>query len=248
MRRIAWLAPVVLLTLAPAVLAGTITSSGAVDALTDISQMASIYGSAPFEVTGASTEVVPLGLYSASGLTFRTGALSSILSGVTSSGSASTPQASTTFSGPSYFPTPIAGGGTNTGQANFLGGVGTFSTPVTQAGVTISRNGTQYLTAWDSSGALIGQVKWVPTSDSSFFGLDSRGVPIAMIALGNDDVYGGVSYSIGGSTIISDDWVWGPGAVVPEPGTFALFGAGLLGLAGLVRRRRRKAVRGHGAG
>lgn len=241
MRRIAWLAAVVLLVPASVAVAGSISSSGAVDALTDVSQMASIYGSAPFEVEGASFEVVPLGLYSGSGLTFHTGALSSILSGVTSSGTASQPQASATFSGTSYFPTPIGGGGTNSGQANVHGGVGTFSVPTTQVGVTISRNGTQYLTAWDSSGALIGQVKWVPTGDASFFGLDSRGVPIAMIALGNDDLYGGASYGVGGSTIISDDWAWGPGAVVPEPGTFALFGAGLLGLSGLVRRRRRRA-------
>ena len=42
-----------------------------------------------------------------------------------------------------------------------------------------------------------------------------------------------------------DDVTFGsttPGAVVPEPGTFALFGLGLVGLGGFIRRRKKNKV------
>jgi hypothetical protein len=56
-----------------------------------------------------------------------------------------------------------------------------------------------------------------------------------MLAVGNDDVFGGAAYSVGGPTIISDDWVW---SVVPEPSTGLLLGFGLVGLAGSRWRKR----------
>ena len=30
------------------------------------------------------------------------------------------------------------------------------------------KNGTQYLTAWDTNGTMLGQVKWVPANDAAF--------------------------------------------------------------------------------
>lgn len=220
--------------------AGTIDAMGAVDPLTDVSQLSGIVGTAPWEVTGGSTEPVPLNLYSAAGLTFHTGPLTAILPGVTTGGNASQPNASTSFS--TYFPAPIGGGGTHSGRANAIyGGVGTFSVPVTQVGMTISRNGTQYLTAWDTSGNILGEVRWQPTGDASFFGIDSRGVPIGMIALGNDNLWNGATYSVGGGTIISDDWFWAAGASpIPEPGALFLMAIGGCAAILTVRRRRRR--------
>jgi hypothetical protein len=200
--------------------AGIITAVGAVDALTDVSQLGSVIGQADFN-GGTAFTPVPLGLYSPQGMTFHTGALSSILPGVTTGGGATSgPEYADLDSFGTVFPSPIAGGGEATGQITFLAGVATFSVPVTQFGLTASMNGTQYITAWDNSGALIGQVSWVPNLDASFVGLDSRGVAIAMIAFGNDDLFAGAAYELGGLTNISDNWIWATS--VPEPSSFVL--------------------------
>jgi MYXO-CTERM domain-containing protein len=79
-------------------------------------------------------------------------------------------------------------------------------------GLTAGRNGNQFLTAWDKQGKLIGQVNWVPANDASFIGLDTKGVPIGLVAYGNDDVFAGQTYGIGGSTIMADTWVWSKGS------------------------------------
>ncbi|HUU02692.1 MAG TPA: DUF4215 domain-containing protein, partial [Myxococcota bacterium] len=185
-------------------LAGTITAQGAVTALTDSSQM-SVISEGRFD-EGPTSGNIPLGLYSSQGLTFRTGALTSLLPGVTTGGSATNPQYDT---GGIVFPAPIAGGGEQTGAYVHFAGVATFSVPVTQVGLTASRNGTQYLTVWNTSGTMIGQVTWVPSVDSAFVGIDTNGVLIGMVAYGNDNLWGGASYSVSGSTIYSDTWVWG---------------------------------------
>lgn len=237
-----WIASLVLVVFALCALAasaGTIMAVGPVDPLTDVSQLSGVYGTAPWEVTGGSFEPVPLGLYSGLGLTFHTGPLSAILPGVTTGGSASQPNAATIFS--SNFPAPIGGGGSHTGQSNAFGGVGTFSMPVTQVGMTISNNGAQYLTAWDTSGNILGQVNWQPTGDAAFFGIDTQGVPIGMVALGNDDLWNGASYGVGGATILSDDWFWAAGSTpIPEPGTLLLLALGGCALLTSVRVRRQR--------
>ena len=116
----------------------------------------------------------------------------------------------------------------------------TFSVTITQFGLTFSRNGTQFITAWDSGGSLIGQVKWIPSADSSFVGIDTLGVPIAMLAVGNDDVFNGATYGVGGATIITDSWKWATAAdAISEPATLALFAFGLAGLGFFMTRRRR---------
>jgi hypothetical protein len=186
--------------------AGTITTAGAVKALTNVSQLFLVVGNGNFD-EGPISGGVPAAIYASQGLTWQSGALSTILPGVANTGSAVLPQYGTF----PYFPTPIAGGGTHVGQSNANAGVATFSVLITQVGLTASTNGTQYLTAWNKSGGLIGQVTWAPAGDAAFIGIDTLGVPIGMIAYGNDDAYAGVSYNIGGSTMISDSWVWATG-------------------------------------
>ncbi|MBW2458338.1 MAG: hypothetical protein JRI68_27795 [Deltaproteobacteria bacterium] len=59
----------------------------------------------------------------------------------------------------------------------------TFSGFVDQVGLTASTNGNQYLTVWDMSCPMIGQVNWVPGGNSSFIGIDTGGVTIGMLTL-----------------------------------------------------------------
>jgi hypothetical protein len=219
--------------------AGAITAQGSVTALTNISQMDAGFVTAGFETTSP----VPLNAYSTLGMDIAPdgASFSSLLPGIVSSGTASgVPTANdANFNCPTFFPATIAGGGSCDGNIAFIGMVATFSIPITQFGATLSRNGSQFITAWGASGDLIGQVTWSPSDDASFVGLDSGSTPIAMIALGNDDVFGGATYQVGGSTTIWDNAVWN--GAIPEPGTLALLGLGL-GLAGLAAARRRKLI------
>lgn len=163
--------------------AGTITAQGNVVALDNINQMLSIDGTANFDGTPGTQ--VPLDAYDAEGLNFFTGPLTNILAGVTTAGSAS--QAQYSVNDPNRYPNPM-GGATHDNEHNFFAGVGKFNDTVTQVGLLASNNGTQFLTAWDDNGDIIGQVTWVPASTSGFVGIDTLGVPIGMIAYGNDDL------------------------------------------------------------
>ncbi|WP_138473278.1 hypothetical protein [Poseidonocella sp. HB161398] len=221
------------LVLAGSAGASTITSVGAVTALTHGSQMGAALGTASFDTLTANT-VIAADAYAASGATFHSGPLGSILAGVTALGTAVLPSV---VAYPGYFPAPIGGGGTVGGNYLFHGGVLTFSQTVTQFGLVFSTNGTQYITAWDMAGGLIGQVRWVPDGAASFVGIDTGGVAIGMLSIGNDDVHGGVAYGIGGSTIIADSYAWSDGsATVPLPAGLPLLG-GALAAAALLRRR-----------
>ena len=188
--------------------AGNITAQGAVTALDDVSQLDGIVGTASYD-EGVGGQSVPLGQYTAQGMTFHIGALTAILPGVVAAGSASQPLYQ---AGNNYFPAPIAGGGVANGTFTYFGGAVTFDQPITQIGLTASRNGTQYLTVWDTNGQMIGQVTWQPANDAAFIGIDTNGVAIGMATYGNDDVWNGVAYNIGGSTIISDTWIWASGS------------------------------------
>ncbi len=230
-RRVALVLALSLALLGGTAAAGSITAVGAVSALTDIDQLGYVTGTAGFDMTPVWSEF-PGGAYTAAGMTMNEGSLGTILPGCVSGGTAYLPR--------SYyfdaFINPIAGGGSADGLSSACYGlVATFSAPITQWGATFSKNGTQYLTAWASDGALIGQVTWNPSFDSAFVGIDTGSVPIAMLALGNDDVYGGAEYDVGGHTPIWDNAMWGNS--VPEPSTFALFG---LAVGALVWHRRRR--------
>jgi hypothetical protein len=197
------------LSLGGAARAGTLTAVGNVQALNNIAQVIGIIGTGNFD-EGPTIGSVPLNVYTPQGLTWISGSLSLALPGVTNTGTAFQPQYETGLDS-SYFPAPIKGGGTHTGAYTYFAGVAKFSVLVTQVGLTASENGTQYLTVWDKNGTMLGQVTWTPAADSSFIGIDSQGVPIAMVAYGNHDVWAGQPYGVGGSTIIDDSWVWAAG-------------------------------------
>jgi MYXO-CTERM domain-containing protein len=185
--------------------AGTITAQGNVTALTNVNQLQGIVGTATYDEGGGS---VPLGQYTPMGMTFFTGPLVNILPGVMAGGSASQPLYQ---SGQNYFPAPIGGGGIAQSFYTFFGGAVKFTQPITQFGLTASRNGTQYITVWNMQGQMIGQVTWQPNNDAAFVGIDTNGVPIGMLTFGNDNIWSGAAYDIGGSTIISDQWIWALG-------------------------------------
>jgi len=136
----------------------TITAVGNVSALTDVSQMKQITGQANFE-EGPMNTAVAANQYAAFGMTFHQGDLSMALAGVVTPGNcASLPL----YADPAMFgafPQP-AGGGVQAGQYNIFAGVATFSVLVTQFGLTAGPNGQQYITAWDTSGKLLGLVSW----------------------------------------------------------------------------------------
>ncbi len=198
-------------------LAGDIAAVGNVVPLDHIDQMVVLDGVAEFDEQGSGT-LVSLTQYKPLGMRFGTGAFATILPGVMQAGDAYQAQRQ---GFQFYFPSP-QGGGFQNGVPVMFAGVVTFSQKVTQVGLTASTNGNQYLTVWDADGKMLGQVTWMPQGTSSFIGIDSKGVPIAMAAYGNDDVWGGQKYDIGGSTIISDSWVWGRGECTP--GTYSVQG------------------------
>ena len=176
--------------------AGNVTAQGAVTALDDVNQMQGIVGSGAYNEANAGG--VPLGIYSAQGMTFHTGLLTNVLPGVTTGGSASQP--SYQPHSDSYFPQPIGGGGLHELSFAYYGGVVTFDQPVTQLGLTAGRNGTQYLTVWDTNGVMLGQVTWTPANDSAFIGIDANGVPIGMASYCDHNLWAGDDFGVGGST------------------------------------------------
>ena len=192
------------------VLAYTITTQGAVSALTHPSEIGDAT-TIDFNDGTANTSMAG-DAYADAGITFHVGDLTAILAGVTSAGSASAPYYAE--NGSTYFPTPIEQGGAATDPFVFFAGVATFEGDVTQVGLTASSNGTQYLTVWDTAGQLLGQLTWMPENNSAFIGIDTGDVAIGMVSYGNDDVWSGATYGIGGSTIISDNWIFGRGCVL----------------------------------
>lgn len=180
--------------------AAILVVEGSVTLLSHINQM-DPYVLADFNGVGLPSpgNPVPLDEYSSLGLDLVAvdTMFSEVIPGVTEAG-----QVSQVLTEPNFglFPEPILGGGSHSGDTAYVGLVGTFNTPVTQVGATFSQNGTQYITAWDASGQLIGQVSFTHEMDSTFMGLDSGSTPIAMIAFGNDDVFNGETYNVGGNT------------------------------------------------
>jgi hypothetical protein len=174
----------VLLMTSECLRAGVIQAQGSVTALTDISQMDPFFV-ADFDDVG---NPVPRSTYSNQGLDLVAGGtdFSDILAGIVSDGSAS--NVSTSDHTTNLFPASILGGGSTSGHRGRIGLTATFNRPVTQVGATFSKNGKQYITAWDASGQLIGQVSFdSQNTTASFVGLDSGSTAIAMVSFGNDD-------------------------------------------------------------
>ncbi len=184
--------------------AGTVSAEGRCVALSDFSQMGPLVGQGAFD-EGPTSGDIALNLYTGSGMTFKTGDLTGILAGVTTLGQARTPE----YQGPeTFFPTPIGGGGIQTGNVINGGGVVLFDVEVRRFGLTAGKNSTQYITAWDEAGVMIGQVTWSPRSDASFVGIDCGAQVIKMIAYSNDNLLAGEPLELGGSSNHSDHWVW----------------------------------------
>jgi MYXO-CTERM domain-containing protein len=185
--------------------AGTITAQGSVAALDEIGQIPSITGSALFDEQFGG--VVPLDQYASEGLTFHVGEFGEILPGVTQIGEVPDP----VYTSPGvFFAHPIGGGGVQQGAILYNGGAVTFAEPTTQFGLTAGGSSTVHITVWDQAGVMLGQVTWVPDEiEAAFVGIDTLGVPIGLLTVGNDDVYGGEEYDDLGVAANSDSWMWG---------------------------------------
>jgi MYXO-CTERM domain-containing protein len=186
--------------------AGTITAQGNVTALDDITQVTSITGSALFDEMFQG--VIPADQYA--GMTFHTGMFAEINPLILEMGEVPDPR----WTSPGvHFPDPIAGGGVQNGYICQAGGAVTFADPITQFGLTAGGSHALYITAWDANFVIIGQVTWQPEEgDSAFVGIDTMGVPIGFLTVGNDDIVAGDPYDDQGAFAQSDGWMWGVAA------------------------------------
>lgn len=186
--------------------AGEITATGNVTALTNIAQMPSITGSALFNEMFSG--IIEPDQYP--GITFHTGEFIEINPMIMEMGEVPDPR----WTSPGvHFPDPIAGGGVQTGYIIQNGGAMTFADPITQFGLTAGGSAPLYITAWDANMVIIGQVAWQPEEgDAAFVGIDTMGVPIGLLTVGNDDIAGGMPYDDQGAFALSDNWMWGVAA------------------------------------
>ena len=195
---------------APPAAAGEMLLKGDVYPLYGPNEVVPVLGMAAFD-EGPVTGPVPLDQYAALGLTFRTGLLSAMLSGVTTPGSCDV--------APYYavdaasFPSPILGGGIASGSQMASGGCATLSVPVHRVGLTASSQTSAFLTVWASDGTMIGQAAWIPTGDAAFIGLESN-TPIALLCYGTNDLYpeGSGTFDQGAAPLYSDTWLWAGGS------------------------------------
>jgi MYXO-CTERM domain-containing protein len=186
--------------------AGEITAQGNVTALDDITQIASVTGSALFDEMFQG--IIPTDQYP--GMTFHVGEFGVDIPMIMEMGEVPDPR----WTSPGvHFPDPVAGGGVQNGYICQAGGAMTFADPITQFGLTAGGSAPLYITAWDTNFVILGQVTWQPMEgDSAFVGIDTMGVPIGFLTVGNDDIFAGMPYDDMGAFAQSDGWMWGVGA------------------------------------
>ncbi len=196
----------VYLALSGVALAGEITAQGNVTALDNITQIPSITGSALFDEMFSG--IIPPDQYP--GMTFYAGEFGLDIPMIMEMGIVPEPR----WTSPGvHFPDPIAGGGVQQGYINQAGGAVSFADPITQFGLTAGGSAPLYITVWDATFVIIGQVEWQPEEgDSAFVGVDTMGVPIGFLTVGNDDIMGGEPYDDQGAFAQSDNWMWGVAA------------------------------------
>jgi MYXO-CTERM domain-containing protein len=205
----------VYLSLSGVAVAGEVTAQGTVTALDDITQITSITGSALFDEMFQG--VIPADQYP--GMTFHTGLFADINPLILEMGEVPDPR----WTSPGvHFPDPIAGGGVQQGYISQAGGAMTFADPITQFGLTAGGSHALYITAWDVNFVIIGQVTWQPEEgDSAWVGIDTMGVPIGFLTVGNDDIVAGDPFDDQGAFAQSDNWMWGVAApCVDDTGCF----------------------------
>jgi MYXO-CTERM domain-containing protein len=194
------------LALQSVALAGEITAQGTVTALDDITQINSITGSALFDEMFQG--IIPPDQYP--GMTFYSGEFGTDIPMIMEMGEVPEPR----WTSPGvHFPDPIAGGGVQQGYICQAGGAMSFADPITQFGLTAGGSAPLYITAWDANFVIIGQVTWQPMEgDSAFVGIDTMGVPIGFLTVGNDDIFAGMPFDDMGAFAQSDSWMWGVAA------------------------------------
>lgn len=86
--------------------------------------------------------------------------------------------------------------------------------------------------AYNASGTLIGSLT-APLSPTGYNFVTANFAGVSSLVLGNDDYpYGNY---VNGIAWLMDDFTYNPST--PEPGTLVMFGSGIIGLAGFLRRK-----------
>lgn len=155
MRRVDWISPVLCLAgllAAPSAQAGTLSAQGNVTLLDDVNQLQVIVGTADFN---GGLAPIPFNQYANQGMLFHQGTFDTILPGVAEPGTAGQPFFLDLMD--NFFPGPIAGGGVAMVGYNLLGGVVTFTEPITQFGAVASNQAIIHITVWDQNGMMLGQ-------------------------------------------------------------------------------------------
>jgi len=223
--------------------AGTIYGAGGITPISTIDQFSRIDGQIDFSWGNNQGHTFEWDYYAEQGVMFHSGAYVDMLEGVTSVGRVNDEVSATRLDQPSV----ISGGGWIDGLVLDMQSAITLTTPTKAFGLT-AVDQSAIITAWGTDGKLLGQVAWVPDvqDEGGFVGITTDGTDlIAMIAVSGGyspltakDANGFYLPPNPRGVPITDNWVWGEAAGVPEPSSFALFGLSALGFASLRKKRK----------